>query len=58
MTEQEAKEALFKLHFDYMSHTPRERLTLYDGYQEKRSEIKKALAQSKIQNLKNKTKMK
>lgn len=50
MTEQEAKEALFKLHFEYMSHTPKERLTLYDAYQKNRSEIRQALAMAKLEN--------
>ena len=43
MTEQEAKEALFKLHFEYMMHPPKERLELYDEYQKKRGEIRSAL---------------
>lgn len=51
MTEQEAKEALFKLHFEYMSHTSKERLVLYNQYQEKRSEIRQALAMSKAKKL-------
>ena len=58
MTEQEAKEALFKLHFEYMSHTPKERLTLYDEYQEKRNQIKKALALLKLEKLENERKTK
>lgn len=44
MTEQEAKDALFKLHFEYMMHTPKEREKLYDEYIEKRGKIKKELA--------------
>ena len=51
MTEQEAKDALFKLHFEYMSHTPKERLELYDEYQKKRSEIRQALAAEKVKKL-------
>ena len=46
MTEEEAKKALFELHFEYMRHTPKERLKLYDEYQEKRSAIRKALVQA------------
>ncbi len=44
MTEDEAKRALFQIHYEYMTHTPKERLALYDEYQEKRREIKKELA--------------
>ena len=43
MTELESKEALFQLHKEYMSHTPKERLKLYDEYMKKRNEIKEAL---------------
>ena len=46
MTEQEAKDALFQIHFEYMMHTPKERLELYDEYQQKRSTIRKALAKA------------
>ena len=35
MTELEAKEALFKLHLEYMDHTPKERLKLYEEYKKK-----------------------
>ena len=49
MTEQEAKDALFKLHFEYMTNEPKKRLALYDEYQRKRSEIKKLLAQAIIE---------
>lgn len=44
MTEEEAKQALFEVHYEYMTHSPKERLKLYDEYQKKRNEIKKALA--------------
>lgn len=44
MTEDEAKKALFEVHYEYMMHTPKERLKLYDEYQKKRAEIKKELA--------------
>ena len=44
MTEQEAKEALFKIHFWYMSHPPKEREKIENEYQEKRNVVKKALA--------------
>lgn len=44
MTEQEAKSALFKVHQEYMSHSPKERLKLYDEYTQKRNKIKDALS--------------
>ena len=44
MTEEEAKSALFKIHQEYMKHTPKERLKLYDEYKEKRNQIKEALS--------------
>lgn len=43
MTEEESKKALFQLNYEYMSHTPKERLALYDEYQSKRNAIKQAL---------------
>lgn len=54
MTEQEAKEALFKIHYEYMMHTPKERLELYDEYQRKRNEIKKLLIEMQQSKLRNK----
>ena len=44
MTEEEAKSALFKIHQEYMKHSPKERLKLYDEYREKRNQIKEALS--------------
>ncbi len=44
MTEEESKDALFKLHQEYMKHPPKERLKLYDEYIEKRNMIKEALS--------------
>lgn len=44
MTEEEAKKALFQVHYEYMMHPPKERLELYDEYQEKRNKIKRELA--------------
>ena len=44
MTEEEAKSALFKIHQEYMKHSPKERLKLYDEYREKRNKIKEALS--------------
>ena len=43
MTELESKQALFQLHQEYMTHTPEERIELYDEYKRKRDEIKEAL---------------
>ena len=43
MTEEEARQALFDLHFNYMKHPPKERLELYDEYREKRAEIREEL---------------
>lgn len=53
MTEEEAKKALFELHFWYMSHDKSERLKLYDEYQEKRRDIKKKLIEFKESSKKN-----
>lgn len=50
MTEEESKNALFKLHCEYMSHTQKERLKLYDEYIEKRNQIKNELRLYKAQN--------
>lgn len=58
MTEEEAKKALFQLHFEYMTHTPKERLKLYDEYQEKRAQIRHELAMAKIQKKQNEGKVK
>ena len=44
MTEEEAKKALFNVHYEYIMHTPREREELYEEYQKKRNEIKHELA--------------
>ena len=52
MTEEEAKKALFKLHYEYMKHTPKERLKLYEEYKEKRNKIKEALISQKQISLK------
>lgn len=44
MTEEEqARKALFELHYQYMLHPPKERLELYDEYREKRAEIRAEL---------------
>ena len=44
MTEEEAKSELFKIHQEYMKHSPKERLKLYNEYREKRNKIKEALS--------------
>ena len=44
MTEEEAKFELFKIHREYMKHSPKERLKLYNEYKEKRNRVKEALA--------------
>ena len=44
MTEEEAKIELFKIHKEYMKHTPKERLKLYNEYKEKRKKVKEALS--------------
>lgn len=44
MTEEEAKFQLFKIHQEYMKHSPKERLKLYNEYREKRNKVKEALA--------------
>lgn len=46
MTEEEARCALFKLHQEYMKHTPKERLELYDDYQKNRCKIRDELIRS------------
>ena len=48
MNEEEAREALFKLNFEYMKHPPKERLELYETYREERAKIRKALAEKRL----------
>ena len=43
MTEDEAKKALFQVHYDYIMNTPKERDEIYDEYIAKRNYIKKEL---------------
>lgn len=54
MTEDESRKALFQLHYDYMSHPPKERLKLYDEYKRQREEIRKQLAEAIIKKVENK----
>ena len=58
MTEDEAKDALFKLHYEYMMHSPKERLSLYEEYKEKRSQIKEALSKMVREKKENELKIK
>lgn len=58
MTEEEAKKALFQIHYEYMMHTPKERLDLYDEYQEKRRQIKSELAKAMLAKKENQPKTK
>lgn len=58
MTEKEARDALFQLHFDYMMHPPKERLKLYDEYQKKRGEIRAELTKLILEQKQNKEKTK
>ncbi len=54
MTEEEIRQALFKIHYEYMSHTREERLKLYDEYKTNREKIKEELIKLKSsQNQKN-----
>lgn len=57
MTEQEAKEALFKLNYEYMHHSPKERLELYDEYVKQRAEIQKNLRKAMLERKQNEQKM-
>ena len=57
MTEQEAKEALFKLNYEYMHHSPKERLELYDEYIKQRAEIQKNLRKAMLERKQNEQKM-
>jgi len=43
MTEEESKKALFRVHQEYMTHSPKERLELYDEYKQKREFIRSEL---------------
>ncbi len=43
MTEEELRQELFNLHFNYMKNPPKVRLKQYDEYREKRAEIREKL---------------
>ena len=55
MTVEESKKALFQLHLQYMSHSPKERVTLYDDYIRRRNEIKNLLINSILEQKRKKT---
>jgi len=57
MTEQEAKAATMKLNYEYMSHSPKERLELYDEYVAKRAEIQKELRKAMLERKQKEQKM-
>ena len=50
MTEDEAREAIFKLNNEYMMHSREERLELYDEYKRKRAEIRQLLSDGIMKN--------
>jgi len=52
MNEEEAKEALFKINYEYMSHPPKERALLYEEYKSNRNKVKEALIKYKEMNVK------
>ena len=50
MTPDEARDALMALHFEYMRHSSKERLDLYDEYRSKRNKIMEELRKYKQEN--------
>ena len=58
MTEEEARQALFELHFSYINNPPKVRLELYDEYREKRARIREELARLKRETLEQEIKTK
>lgn len=58
MTEEEARNALFKIHFEYMTLPKEKRDEKYNDYQEKRRKIRKALAQAMSERKENEAKTK
>ena len=57
MTEEEARDALFKIHWEYMKHSPKERLELYDEYVKQRAEIQKNLRKAMLERKQNEQKI-
>ena len=58
MTPEEAREALLALHFEYMKHSSKERLKLYDEYRSKRNKIMEELKEYKQESQESKVKTK
>jgi len=58
MTEEESRKALFRLNDEYMMHSPKERLELYEEYREKRAQIRQELAKATIERKQNEAKTK
>lgn len=56
MTEEELRQELFDLHFNYMKNPPKVRLKQYDEYREKRAQIreklKKIVLEQKLEEIK------
>lgn len=46
LTEEESKIMLFKINQEYMSHSPKERINLYEKYKDDREKIRQALIRS------------
>lgn len=47
LTEEESRIMLFKINKEYMSHSPKERIGLYQKYKDDREKIRQALIKSK-----------
>ena len=58
MTPNESREALISLHFEYMNHSSKERLELYEEYRAKRNKIMEQLKKYQQENEESKVKMK
>lgn len=50
MTPEEARTSLLALHAEYMTHSSKERLKLYDEYRSKRNKIMEELKKYKQEN--------
>lgn len=58
MTEEEARQALFDLYFEYINNPPKVRLELYDEYREKRAQITAELKKLKRERIEQEIKVK
>lgn len=58
MTEEEARDALFRLHFEYMNFPPNIRNKRKEEYQEKRAKIRQALIETILVQKENEIKIK